>query len=66
MTPAPESKARRLASYWPHIGLAAGICLNVAGLVTTNPDLIGTGSNVLTVCGLFLFQRRHNEKKGDG
>jgi hypothetical protein len=39
--------------------------LNLAGLATTNPDLIATGSNVLTICGLFLFQRRRNEKRDE-
>lgn len=61
----PTPPGRRMGSYWPHVGLAAGICLNLAGLVTANPDLIATGSNVLTVCGLFLFQRRRNERRDE-
>jgi hypothetical protein len=59
----PSPPERDLLSYWPHVGLAAGLCLNLVGLATATPDLIATGSNVLTVCGLFLFQRHRNEKR---
>lgn len=55
----------RILAYWPHAGLAIGVVLNVVGLLTGRSDLIGTGANVLTICGLFLVQRRRNDQRDD-
>jgi hypothetical protein len=59
------SKAAEVISYWPHAGIGLGLALNVAGLMTGKSELIGTGSNVLTICGLFLAQRRRNAKRDE-
>jgi hypothetical protein len=56
---------RRLWAYWPHAGVFVGISLNVLGLATVMPDLIATGSNVLTISGLYLVQRRRNSQRDD-
>lgn len=48
--------------YWPQAGIVTGIVLNVVGLALENSDLIATGSNLFTVSGLFLVQRRKNAK----
>lgn len=52
---------QRLSHYWPQAGIVLGMCLNMVGLVLGKSELIGTGSNVLTISGLFLFQRRRRE-----
>jgi hypothetical protein len=58
-------RARRTVSYWPHAGLALGMLLNGLGLVTKDTTLIATASNLLVICGLFLGQRKRNEKRGE-
>jgi hypothetical protein len=54
-----------IVTYWPHVGVFLGISLNVIGLAIAMPDLIATGSNVLTISGLYLVQRRRNSQRGD-
>ena len=51
--------------YWPHAGIGLGLALNAAGVAMNKPDLIASGSNVLTVCGLFLVQRRRNDRRDE-
>lgn len=60
-----RNSGRSIFSYWPHAGVCLGISLNVIGLVTAMPDLIATGSNVLTIAGLYLVQRRRNTQRDD-
>jgi len=45
------------------MGLLLGLALNGAGLLGGSDALIATGSNVLTICGLFLAQRRRNDRR---
>lgn len=51
---------RNMIAYWPHAGIAAGIVLNVAGLLASSADLIAVGTNALTISAGFLLQRRQN------
>ena len=54
---------RRTVSYWPHAGLGLGLALNGVGVVVGNALMIGTASNLLVVCGLFLGQRHRTDRK---
>lgn len=56
-------RVRRMVSYWPHAGLGVGLWLNGLGIVVGSSLLIGTASNLLVVCGLFLGQRHRNDRK---
>jgi hypothetical protein len=53
----------RILFHWPHAGIGLGLALNAVGLITGRGELVGTGSNVLTICGLFLAQRRRNVRR---
>jgi hypothetical protein len=55
-------KLRKTLSNWPLVGIGVGIALNTAGLATDSATLIATGSNVLTISGLFLVQKTKNKK----
>lgn len=57
-------RGRATAYYWPQAGLGLGVLLNVVGAVTENNALIATASNMLVLCGLFLGQRRRNDRRG--
>ncbi len=51
--------------YWPQAGIALGVLLNMVGVARDSPVLIGSASNMLVICGLFLGQRHRNTTKGD-
>ena len=65
MTRPSHRNARSLVSYWPHMGVLLGISLNAIGLVIPSPELIATGSNVLTISGFAIAQRHRNASRDD-
>ena len=56
------NKLRKTLSNWPLAGVGVGVILNTVGLITGSTALIATGSNALTISGLFLVQRGKNRK----
>jgi len=44
---------------WPQVAIALGMAMSAVGLATNHLEFIAAGSNVLTVAGLFLVQKRH-------
>lgn len=52
-----------MVAYWPHAGLGLGVALNGIGIASGSSLLIGTASNLLVICGLFLGQRHRTDRK---